>query len=144
MFARVLGLSVAIATVAAALYLGVIRELSTVSLPLAVPWLLLVVGFAASELTVVHIEFRRDAHSVSLNEIPLVVALAFASPSHLITAQLVGAGAILVFHRRQALLKLVFNLSHFALEDCVAIVVFDAIVGRHIALGPTLWIGAIT
>src|SRR6201999_3078775 len=100
-------------------------------------------GFAASELTVVHIEFRRDAHSVSLNEIPLVVALAFASPGHLLLAQLLGASAVLVLHRRQAPLKLFFNLSHFALEDCVAIVVFHLYVGGALRAGPALWLGGV-
>ena len=109
---------------------SVFAHLGNSGVPIAVPWIVLTLGYAASELTVVHIEFRRDAHSVSLNEIPLVLALVFASPGHLLVAHLVGAGAVLVLHRRQAVLKLVFNLSHFALEDCVAIVVFHA-VGRQ-------------
>ncbi len=140
--ARVLALSLCIAAAAAAIYWTVVRHIDRPHVALTVPWLILAAGYAASELTVVHIEFRRDAHSVSLNEIPLVLALVFASPGHLITAQLAGAGAILLVHRRQALLKFVFNLSHFALEDCVALAVFDALVGRHVTLGPTLWIAA--
>jgi diguanylate cyclase (GGDEF)-like protein len=88
----------------------------------------LVGGFALAELSIVHIEFRRDAHSVSLNEIPLVLALVFTSPGHLVVAQLVGAGLALVLHRRQAPLKLAFNLSHFAFEDCVALMVFHGLV----------------
>jgi diguanylate cyclase (GGDEF)-like protein len=140
MFARVLGLSVFIGGGAALLYLAVIRQLSTIPLPIAVPWLLLVIGYAASELSVVHIEFRRDAHSVSLNEIPLVLALVFASPGHIVVAHLLGAGAVLVFHRRQAALKLIFNLAHFALEDCVAILVFHTLIGSAIRVGPALWI----
>ncbi len=80
---------------------------------------------------------------MSLNEIPLVLALVFASPGHLVTAQLVGAGAVLVLHRHQSLLKLVFNLSHFALEDCVALLVFNAITGRAFEPGPQLWAAAI-
>ena len=140
---RVLGLSLFIAGVAVVLYIFAVRQLSTSGAPIAVSWLVLAVGYAASELTVVHIEFRRDAHSVSLNEIPLVLALVFASPGHLLVAHLVGAGAVLVLHRRQAVLKLVFNLSHFALEDCVAIVVFHALVGGTVRLGPSLWIAAV-
>ncbi len=142
-FGRVLGLSLIIAGVAGVIYLLAVRDLTTSGAPIAVSWLILAVGYAASELTVVHIEFRRDAHSVSLNEIPLVLALVFASPGHLIVAHLIGAGAVLVLHRRQAALKLGFNLSHFALEDCVAIVVFHALVGGAVRLGPTLWIAAV-
>jgi len=141
---RILGLSLLIAAVAGAVYYLAVRHLGTSAVPIAIPWLVLALGYAASELTVVHIEFRRDAHSVSLNEIPLVLALVFASPGHLLVAHLVGAGAVLVLHRRQAVLKLVFNLSHFALEDCVAILVFHLLIGGDaIRLGPSLWIAAV-
>jgi diguanylate cyclase (GGDEF)-like protein len=140
---RVLALSVLIGGLAVLLYATTVRHVGKPLAPFMLPWAVLAVGYAASELTVVHIEFRRDSHSVSLNEIPLVLALVYASPSHLITAQLIGAGAVLVLHRRQAALKFVFNMAHFALEDCVALAVFDAIVGRHFELGPSLWVGAI-
>lgn len=142
-FGRVVGLSLIIGSVAGALYLLAVRPLNGYVAPLAVSWLILTVGYAASELTVVHIEFRRDAHSVSLNEIPLVLGLVFVSPTHLLVAHLIGAGVILVLHRRQAVLKLMFNLSHFALEDCVAIVVFHALVGNEVRMGPALWVAGV-
>src|SRR5438045_4800996 len=103
-FGRVVGLSLIIGSVAGALYLLAVRPLDGYVAPVAVSWLILTVGYAASELTVVHIEFRRDAHSVSLNEIPLVLGLVFVSPTHLLVAHLIGAGVILVLHRRQAVL----------------------------------------
>jgi diguanylate cyclase (GGDEF)-like protein len=139
----VLVLSLVIAAGAIATYLGAARNLTTTGVALHIPWLLFAVAYAASEFTIVHIEFRRDAHSVSLNEIPLVVALVFASPGHLLLAHLIGAGAVLILHRRQALLKLVFNLSHFVLEDCVAIVVFHALLGGPVRIGPSLWAAAV-
>ena len=78
-FGRVLALSLFIAGLAAVLYLVAVRSIEASEIATAAPWLALVAGYAASELTVVHIEFRRDAHSVSLNEIPLVLALVFAT-----------------------------------------------------------------
>ncbi len=141
---RVLALSAVLAGTAVLLYTVHIRHFATLHAPVAVPWLVLAAGYAVSELTVVHVEFRRDAHSVSLNEIPLVLALVFATPGHLLLANLVGAAAVLVLHRRQALLKLGFNLAHFAFEDCVALIVFHALVGgRTAGLGPSLWFAAI-
>jgi diguanylate cyclase (GGDEF)-like protein len=142
-FGRVLGLSLLTAGLAGVVYLVAVRNLATPGAPIHISWLFLAAGYAASELTVVHIEFRRDAHSVSLNEIPLVLGLAFVSPSHLLIAHLLGAGIVLVFVRRQAVLKLVFNLSHFALEDCVALLVFHAVAGSALRLGPQLWIAAV-
>jgi diguanylate cyclase (GGDEF)-like protein len=142
--ARVLALSAFLAGSAAVLYVGFIRHFDSLQTSISLPWLVLAVAYAVSELTVVHVEFRRDAHSLSLNEIPLVLALVFASPGHLLLANLVGASAVLVLHRRQALLKLAFNLAHFALEDCVAVLVFHGLVAGHVvSLGPTLWTAAI-
>ncbi len=141
--ARVLALSGLLAGSAGALYLLSVRHFASLHTPISLPWLVLAAGYAVSELSVVHVEFRRDAHSVSLNEIPLVLALVFATPSHLLLAHLIGASAVLVLHRRQAYLKLAFNLAHFALEDCVAIIVFHTLVrGDVAALGPALWIAA--
>ena len=144
-FARVLALALLIGGAAVVVYVLAIRQLSSIAVPMAVPWLVLAVGFAASELTVVHIEFRRDAHSVSLNEIPLALALVFTSPGHLVVAHLVGAGAVLVLHRHQARLKLAFNLAHFALEDCIAILVFHGLMrSGTVQTGPSLWFAVIT
>jgi diguanylate cyclase (GGDEF)-like protein len=141
--ARVLGLSLGLAACAVLLYALVVRGLPPVAVTMSLPWALLALAFALSELTVVHVEFRRDAHSVSLNEIPLVLALVFASPGHLVAAHLLGAGAVLLLYRRQAILKFVFNLAHFALEDCVAVVVFHVFVKVGVRVGPTLWIAGV-
>ncbi len=124
---RVLGLSAGLAGLAGTCWGTTVRHLHALAAPLHLPLWVLVAGFALAELSIMHIEFRRDAHSVSLNEIPLVLALVFASPGHLVAAQLIGGGSALLVHRRQAPLKIVFNLSHFAFEDCIALIVFHAL-----------------
>jgi diguanylate cyclase (GGDEF)-like protein len=91
-----------------------------------------------SELTVVHLRFRRDAHSFSMSELPLIAGLFFASPAELIIAQLVGNAAALVINRRQPLIKFAFNLSQFSLQAVIAIVVFRSVVS---AGAPDSWIG---
>src|SRR4051794_10447649 len=73
--ARVLALAAFLAVSAAVLSLCFIRQFEPLPTSISLPWLILAVAYAVSELTVVHVEFRRDAHSVSLNEIPLVLAL---------------------------------------------------------------------
>ncbi|MDQ1533929.1 MAG: hypothetical protein QOF28_1690, partial [Actinomycetota bacterium] len=140
---RVVALSLLIAAAAAAAYVSHVRWLPSSDTPVTIPWLILAAGYAVSELSVLHIEFRRDAHSISLNEIPLVLALVFTSPSHLLVAHLLGAGFVLTIYKRQPVLKLVFNLSHFALEDCAAILVFHAVVGDSVRLGRSLWVAAV-
>ncbi len=82
--------------------------------------------FAAAEVFVVHLEYRRNAHTFSLVELPLVIGLVAAPPAVLISAHAIGAAAALIFHRRQRPIKLAFNLAAFALQDVLAIVVFRA------------------
>jgi diguanylate cyclase (GGDEF)-like protein len=132
-------LTVGFASVAGAIAWGTLRHMSAVHAPLAVPWWALVCGFAAAEVFVIHLERGRQTHTFSLVEIPLVVGLYLASPLQLLSSRLIGAGVTLAVHRRQAPLKLAFNLSLFAAETSVAIVTFRAIAGAHVTIGPASW-----
>ncbi|HVM64568.1 MAG TPA: bifunctional diguanylate cyclase/phosphodiesterase [Acidimicrobiales bacterium] len=134
-----MALSAALVALTIGCWVTAVAHLAPLATPFRMPLWVLVAGYALAELSIVHIEFRRDAHSVSINEIPLVLALVLSSPGHLILAHLVGAGLTLVVHRRQPPLKLVFNLSHFAFEDCVALLVFHALV-HDAHPGPHLWL----
>lgn len=87
----------------------------------------LVVLFAMAEIFVVHFGVRRNTHTFSLVEVPMVVALAFAAPAVFLGAHLVGAALALVLHRHQRSTKLVFNLASFTLQDVVAIAIFRSI-----------------
>ncbi len=84
----------------------------------------LVIGFALTEIFVVHLRIRADAHTFSLVELPLALGLFFTSPYVLIAAQLCGAGTALVLHRKQGPLKLLFNLSVFAFGTVAAVGAF--------------------
>lgn len=132
-------LTVAFTLVSGAMTWGWLRHMSAVHAPFAVPWWALVCGFAAAEVFVIHLERGRQTHTFSLVEIPLVVGLYLASPLQLLSSRLVGAGVALAVHRRQAPLKLAFNLSLFATETAVAVVTFRAIAGAHVTIGPASW-----
>lgn len=104
-------------------------------------WWALAPAFGAAEAAVVHIQFRKDAHSFSMSEIPLVVGLFFASPVDLVIGQLVGNALILWLGRKQQPIKLGFNLAQFALQTTVAIVIFRSIAGT-VGIGPLSWLAA--
>jgi len=125
---RVWLLTVGLALVSLSVYLLWVRRLPSLAAPISIPWWGLAAGFALVELFVVHIEVRREAHSFSLSDIPLVMGLFFVDPSGFVLAQLVGAALALAV-RRQAPVKLVFNLTHFVLEAQVALLVFHALAG---------------
>jgi diguanylate cyclase (GGDEF)-like protein len=128
----------ALAMAALAIYQTLVPNGSVV-LPGGPPWWLVVVLFAFAEIFVVHLKVRRDTHTFSLSEIPLVLGLFFLSPAELILTQSLGAGTALVLHRQQGPRKLFFNLAQFALGTSVAIVVFHAILGTGDPLGPPGW-----
>lgn len=102
-------------------------------------WIVLAVAFALAELLVVHIEFRKDAHSFNLSEIPLVVGLFTVPPLGLVSAQLAGAGVALLAGCRQSPLKLSFNAAQFVLSTSLAILCFDALVPRAAPTGVGGW-----
>jgi diguanylate cyclase (GGDEF)-like protein len=140
--ARVWALN-AVLTLAAAGLLAAIRDLPPVVAGPSLPWWALAALFAVAEVWVVHIQFRREAHTLSLSEIPLTVGLFFLSPPLLILAQVVGAAPALIFRRRQPALKAVFNLAQLATCGSVAMIIFRAGVSPGLSPGPASWLMAI-
>lgn len=110
--------------------------------PLALPWWALAVAFCLTEIAVVHYDVRREAHSFSMHELPLVLGLFLAAPQDLVIGTVVGTGATLALQRRQPPLKLVFNLGHFGLGAVVAVLVFHATAGPA-GFTPQSWSAAL-
>src|SRR5262245_2854468 len=139
---RVWLLTSAMAVTVLALYLTSVRHLEPLDGPVPLPWWALAIGFYFTEAYVVHLHYRREAHTLSMNEIPIVLGLFLASASSLLVGQLVGAAVALVFHRRQRALKVAFNLALFAFGTTLALLVFHAIATNENALGPAGWLAA--
>jgi len=117
------------------LYFGVIRHLTPPVSPYRIPWPVIATMYALAEVFVVHLQFRRNAFSFSLSEIPLVLGLFFMAPDALVLAQFAGAAVALALYRRQSPLKLTFNVLNFSLEAAIAAVVFNLMYGAFGATG---------
>jgi diguanylate cyclase (GGDEF)-like protein len=104
------------------------------------PWWALALGFFLGERFVVHLHFRRSAHSFSLGDVPLVFGLLFASSTSLVIGALIGTAATLMLDRKLPPIKLAFNLAQFTLAACLGVLVVHDLVGTHEDLGPMLWI----
>jgi hypothetical protein len=76
---------------------------------ISIRWWELAAAFYLAEVFVVHLQFRKQAHTMSLTEIGLVLGLFFASPANLLAAQVAGAAVALSLHRRQRPIKLAFT-----------------------------------
>src|SRR4051794_14068255 len=139
--ARTIGLTLAVIGVAAA-GLPRLAAARTVGLPFGVPWFVIALSFAATELLVFHLEIHQEAHSFSFSEIPLVVGLFFCSPLTLVLGRLLGEAVILIARERQPLLKVALNLATFAAECTVALGVFHAVGNGSSPLHASAWLAA--
>ena len=127
---------------ATALFLGVVRGLPTPQGEFSLPFWVMAAAFYVIEIKVVHLHFRRGAHSFSLSEVPLVIGLFFAAPGDVVLAHAIAGGAALVVHRRQPVIKLAFNVATFALGTGLAVVVFSLLGGSG-DIGPVQCAAAI-
>ena len=124
---------------AAAFFLTSVDDVEPLADPV-LPWWAIAAGFVAAEACVVHLEFRRSAHSFSLADIPFVFGLVFASGTDFLAGALLGTGLIYAA-RRLAPVKLAFNLAQLALVACIAVMIVDAIAVPGETLEPQTWIG---
>lgn len=116
-----------------------ISHLQPLDAPVQLRWWMIAIGFALAEIFVVHVQLRKEALSISMSEVPLVLGLFLASPFELLLGQIIGCGLVLLFHRRQfSIMKLGYNLGLFALQACVALIVFHAVAATE---DPTSWVG---
>jgi diguanylate cyclase (GGDEF)-like protein len=122
-----------------ALYVTVVHDLPSYTDGFRVPWWALAVGFAATEVFVIHAHIRGSAHTLSLSELPLVVGLLLAAPQELIIAQVLGPVVVLLLVRQCEPVKLAFNVAQFALTAALTIVVLHALMPAPAEIGPGVW-----
>src|SRR6185503_9156205 len=103
---------------------------------------LLAIAFAMADSFAVHVEVRDNAHSFTMNELPLMIGLFLTTPEHLVAARVVGMLIALVLVRRQRPLKALFNLSLCLLETATALLVFLTLVNGGTD-GAAAWAAAI-
>ncbi len=128
----------ALGALALGLYVSALSGVAPLASP-EFPWWAIAIFWAAAETCVVHLHFRRSAHSFSLADFPFVFGLAFASGGDFLVGALLGAGAAYAF-RRLPPVKLYFNLAQLALVACVAFVIVRALTDPSDTLGPRTWI----
>jgi diguanylate cyclase (GGDEF)-like protein len=125
---RSLWLLWALAAVMAAGALGVLAVLpigpAHTGHPLALPWWVLAIAFAVSELCALNLQFRGESYTFTLSEIMLVLGLFFVSPVGLLAAHVVGVVIAFAVVKRLPLLKVVFNVAQFAFGTAIAVWVF--------------------
>jgi diguanylate cyclase (GGDEF)-like protein len=134
--ARVWSLSAALALAAALLWMH-LHGTAAPHVSVRLPWWMLTAAFVATEACVVHIHFRRSAHSFTLGEIPLVLGLLFAAPADVLLAWVVGAALVLLVQGGQSKLRFAFNVAQIGATAGLAGVVFELL--AESGFGPQAW-----
>ncbi len=81
--------------------------------------LLVIAGFLQADVTLFHLEGRREAHTFSLVELPLALGAVLLSPLALVAARIIGSGVALGYVRGSRGVKLAFNLALFGCEAAI-------------------------
>jgi diguanylate cyclase (GGDEF)-like protein len=136
---RVIGLTGCLLSLSLALGTWLHVAAPTPAFGLTLPWWLLAMAFAITESAVLHVQTRREAQTVSISELPLVVGLFFAAPAALLVGRLVGSLAVFVLHRRSSMLKTSFNTALVSTETLVALAVFHLLAGAGSHVEPRHW-----
>ncbi len=106
------------------------------------PWWLLLAMFCAVEVFVLHVQVKREARTVSMSEIPLVLGMFFAPPLTTLLVRVLGAALVYAFYRRQTPLKLFFNTALNAAETAIALVLFRMVSRNMHGVGGRAYLGA--
>jgi diguanylate cyclase (GGDEF)-like protein len=104
-------------------------------------WWALALAFCFAEVFVVHLQFRKQAHTLSLTEIGLTLGLLLGAPVALLVGQLVGTLVALVVTRwksQRQLVKFAFNLAELPLCSGIALVIFRSL-ARQGDSAPHVW-----
>jgi diguanylate cyclase (GGDEF)-like protein len=131
----------AIAAACAALLVGPVSGYERIADP-ALPWWLIAIAVAATERWPVNLEFRRSAHSFSLTDVPVTLALVFCSGPAGVGAVATGTAVALAF-RRLPPVKFCFNLTQFVFATALGYVIVHAIAGPQPEFGPWVWVGVL-
>ncbi|MBV9606017.1 MAG: EAL domain-containing protein [Solirubrobacterales bacterium] len=136
------GLNLALLVTAAALLLGPVHGLAPLAHPY-LPWWAIAVAFAIAERCVVHLHFRRGAHSFSLGDIPLVFGVIFCSAESFVLGCLLGCGLVLLLDRRLPPVKFVFNIGQLAVHACIAILIVHLLAIDTGQVDTRTWVSAL-
>lgn len=109
----------------------------------AVRWWVIALLFYLTEAYVVHVPFRREAHTISLREVALIPGLYILSPAGLLVSALAGAAVALIVVRRQRVEQLVFNLAQLGLTTACGVIVFREVAGFGSAFTEYGWAAVI-
>ncbi len=139
--AAVYGYSALLALLATALWLkGPIHGLAPIRVLIPQGAMFAVVGalWIVADRVPVQLPFRGVTYGLMFNDVPLLFGLVFLSPNLLILCAVCTTAFICAVLRRQALMKITFNVASAAFATALAATVYRELLGAH---GPDSLLG---
>ncbi len=87
------------------------------------------------EVFVLHVQVNREAQTLALSEIPIVLGLTYLRADALVIGLVVGASLAYVLHRHQRGLKLAYNVALKLADGVLVVFIFDLVRGTGAELG---------
>jgi len=103
----------------------------------------LAVLWAAAIWAPVSLHYRGNTYLFALEEVPLLIGLVFLSPSLLVLSCVCAQAFIFLILRKQALIKVAFNLASGGLSAAVSAIVFRQLLGAHSPASLEGWAAAV-
>ncbi|MDX6198466.1 MAG: hypothetical protein QOJ79_1617 [Actinomycetota bacterium] len=108
----------------------------------SLPWWVLIPVYAVTQHYPVDFENRRGTFSANLNQLPLTFGIVLVAPMYHLLARVVGVAFDCVVLRRQAPLKVCFNIGSAAFDLGVAATAVS-LISHGDRPGPALWLALI-
>ena len=126
--------------------LGTVLALSSGPAPIGaaftLPWWALIPVYAVTQHYPVDFENRRGTYSVNLNQLPLTFGIVLIAPMYHLLARVLGVAFDCIVLRRQAPVKVCFNIGSAALDLGVAATAVS-LLAHGDRPGPSLWLALI-
>ncbi|NND76276.1 MAG: EAL domain-containing protein [Ilumatobacter sp.] len=106
----------------------------------SLPFLALVAAFGIAEATALHVEIRKESHSLSLSGIPLMFGLLYVSPVALGLAYVLGTVPTLLWIRKSGPIKVLWNAALFFCEASLAAFIVHHFLGTDMPATATEWL----
>ena len=108
------------------------------------PFLVIIVTFALAEAAALHVEIRKESHSLSLSGIPLMFGLLYASPVMVAAAYVIGAVPTMLWVRKSSYLKTTWNACLFLAEAAAAALIMRSALGQELPKNAVEWLVPLT
>ena len=104
------------------------------------PFFAVVIAFGAAEATALHVEIRKQSHSLSLSGVVLLFGVLYLSPALLTLAFVLGAAPAMIWIRKADWVKTTWNASLFFAEAALAALIVRSVLGFEFPDSAVEWL----